>query len=73
MAEEVSEARRAADRLALSLEDVGFDVGRDFPMLHDAIDRQGLAVVRLGDVRPSIAERLVTVLSCAATDENCGR
>jgi hypothetical protein len=63
MAEDETEARGATDRLALALEDAGFDVGQDFPALHDAIGRQGFAVVRMGDVRPSIADRLATVVS----------
>ena len=64
-----AEAQRSADRLALALEDVGFDVGQEFPALHDAIGRQGFAVVRLGDIRPSTAGRLAAVLSRAAA---CG-
>ncbi|BFU45768.1 hypothetical protein [Krasilnikovia sp. MM14-A1004] len=55
-------ARTSADRLALALEDAGFDVGHDFPALHDAIGRQGLAVVRIGDVQPSVADRLAARL-----------
>ncbi|HZO64322.1 MAG TPA: hypothetical protein VFB74_04915 [Kribbellaceae bacterium] len=61
-----AEAQRSADRLALALEDVGFDVGQEFPALHDAIGRQGFAVVRLGDIRPATADRLVTLLARAA-------
>jgi hypothetical protein len=63
MAEDDTEARGATDRLALALEDAGFDVGQDFPALHDAVGRQGLAVVRVGDVRPSVADRLAAVVS----------
>ena len=63
MAEEETEARRATDRLALALEDAGFDVGQDFPALYHAIDRQGVAVVRIGDIRPAIADRLAAVVS----------
>ena len=59
-------ARASADRLALALEDAGFDVGQEFPALHDAIGRQGSPVVRLGDVRPMTADRLAAVLSRAA-------
>ena len=59
-------ARGSADRLALALEDAGFDVGQEFPALHDAIGRQGLAVVRLGDVRPAVADRLASVLTASA-------
>ena len=61
-----AEAQRATDRLALALEDAGFDVGQEFPALHDAIGRQGFAVVRIGDIRPSVADRLATVLSRGA-------
>ena len=61
-----AEAQRSADRLALALEDVGIDVGQEFPALHDAIGRQGFAVVRLGDIRPATADRLATVLARAA-------
>ena len=57
-----NEARSATDRLALALEDAGFDVGQDFPALQDTIDRQGFAVVRIGDVRASIADRLAAVV-----------
>ncbi|MEU8241794.1 hypothetical protein AB0C07_26385 [Actinoplanes missouriensis] len=56
-------AQDAADRLALALEDAGFDVGKDFPTLNDAIGRQGGAVVRLGDIRPAIADRLAAALN----------
>jgi hypothetical protein len=59
-------AQRSADHLALALEDVGIDVGQEFPALHDAIGRQGYAVVRLGDVCPATADRLASVLSRAA-------
>jgi hypothetical protein len=59
-------ARRSADRLALALEEAGFDVGQDFPALHDAIGRGGKAVVRIGDVSPSIASRLAVALVARA-------
>ncbi|GAA0466384.1 hypothetical protein Ade02nite_46720 [Paractinoplanes deccanensis] len=55
-------ARSAADRLALALEEAGFDVGRDFPHLRDAHDRRGVAVVHVGDVRIEVAERLAEAL-----------
>ena len=58
-----AQAQRATDRLALALEDAGFDVGQEFPALHDAIGRQGFGVVRIGDVHPTTAERLAAVLS----------
>jgi hypothetical protein len=55
-------ARSPADRLALALEDAGFDVGQDFPALSDAIGHQGTAVVRIGDVLPVVADRLAAAL-----------
>lgn len=62
MARDETEARGAADRLALALEDAGFDVGHDFPGLHDTIGQEGVAVVSVGDVRPAVASRLADVL-----------
>lgn len=59
-------ARRSADRLALALEDVGFDVGRAFPMLRSRLDRDGAPVVELGHVSGTVASHLSTVLSQAA-------
>lgn len=62
MASDETEARGAADHLALALEDAGFDVGHDFPGLHDTIGRGGVEVVSLGDVRPVVASRLADVV-----------
>jgi hypothetical protein len=62
-----TEAQRATDRLALALEDAGFDVGQEFPALHDAIGRHGIAVVRIGDVHPAIADRLAAVVILGAS------
>lgn len=62
-------ARRSADRLALALEDAGFDVGQEFPVLHDAIGRRGSAVVRIGDISPTVADRLALVLTRGAQAE----
>lgn len=56
-------ARGSADLLALALEEAGFDVGQEFPALHDAIGRQGSAVVRIGDVQPAVADRLAAALA----------
>jgi hypothetical protein len=64
--EDQESARRSADRLALALEDAGFDVGQEFPALHDAIGRQGAAVVRIGDVWPTVADRLAAALMSGA-------
>jgi hypothetical protein len=60
-------AQRSADRLALALEDVGFDVGREFPMLQGGVDREGAPVVDLGRVTEAVASRLSLVLSRAAS------
>lgn len=60
------QAQEAADRLALALEDAGFDVGRLFPMLTGGLDRNGAAVVMLGDVTPAVASHLAAVLTRAA-------
>jgi hypothetical protein len=59
-------AQVSADRLALALEEVGFDVGRAFPMLGSGLDRRGIAGVELGRVTAMVANRLSTVLSQAA-------
>jgi hypothetical protein len=59
-------ARRSADRLALGLEDVGFDVGRTFPMLGSGLDRERRPVVELGRVTATVAADLSNVLSLAA-------
>lgn len=62
-------ARRSADRLALALEEAGFDVGREFPALYDAIGRQGSAVVRIGDIEPAVADRLASALTSGAAQD----
>lgn len=59
-------AQRAADRLALALEDVGFDVGRLFPMLAGGVAHNGEATVKLGEVTPAVASHLAVVLTRAA-------
>lgn len=59
-------AQRSADRLALALEDVGFDVGQAFPMLRGALDRDGTPVVELGRVAAEVADGLANVLVRAA-------
>ena len=59
-------AVRAADRLAVALEDVGFDVGRAFPLLRGGLDRDGAAVVELGRVGVDTAIQLADVLTRAA-------
>lgn len=61
-----ADAKRSADRLALALEDVGFDVGRAFPTLRTGQDRTGAPVVELGRVSVAVASQLSTVLSQAA-------
>ncbi|GIF01790.1 hypothetical protein Ari01nite_92540 [Paractinoplanes rishiriensis] len=42
-------------------------MGLDFPALNDAIDRDGSPVVRIGVVRPAIADRLAALVRGAAT------
>jgi hypothetical protein len=59
-------AERSADRLAVALEDVGFDVGRAFPALNGEVDREGHPVVDLGRVAEPVASQLATVLARAA-------
>jgi hypothetical protein len=59
-------AQRSADRLALALEEIGFDVGRAFPMLSSGRDRHGTPNVELGRVTTTVADRLSAVLSQAA-------
>jgi len=59
-------ARRSADRLAVALEEVGFDVGREFPMLTGCVDRHGEPAVELGRVSASVADGLSAVLREAA-------
>jgi hypothetical protein len=55
-------ARIAADRLAIALEEVGFDVGRDFADLGHRVDAGGAPVVNLGHVAASVATRLTGLL-----------
>lgn len=62
----VARADLAADRLALALEDVGFDVGVAFPALRGGVDRHGADAVELGAVTPAVATQLSTVLARAA-------
>lgn len=59
-------AQRTADRLALALEEVGFDVGRAFPMLVGVVGSDGIPVVELGQVSDAVAGRLAAVLEAAA-------
>jgi hypothetical protein len=58
-------AQRAADRLALALEDIGFDVGVAFPQLHGRIGQPGPATVFLGNVAPAVATSLASILTDA--------
>ena len=61
-----SEAQRAADRLALALEEVGFDVGRVFPSLRGMLDHHDAPTVELGRIDASQAGHLSDVLMRAA-------
>jgi hypothetical protein len=58
-------AQHAADRLALALEEAGFDVGRAFPGLRSGWDESGAPGVRLGVVTCSVALELVALLFSA--------
>jgi hypothetical protein len=59
-------AQRSADQLALALEDAGFDVGREFPMLRGGLGSDGSPVVEIGRITASVAARLTEWLSRAA-------
>lgn len=59
-------AQRSADRLALALEEVGFDVGQAFPSLRSALDDTGTPVVEIGRLRVAVADSLSSVLMRAA-------
>lgn len=58
-------AQRSADQLALALEEVGFDVGRAFPMLRPGVDARGGPGVDVGRIAVTAADRLSAVLSAA--------
>lgn len=58
-------AQRAADHLALTLEEAGFDVGVAFPGLHGASDKSGTPTVYLGQVTCGIASDLSAFLADA--------
>jgi hypothetical protein len=58
-------AQRAADRLALALEEVGFDVGVAFPELHGLLDESGAPTVHLGGITSAVASDLSGFLSDA--------
>jgi hypothetical protein len=62
-AEEV--ALQVADRLAVALEEAGFDVGRSFPALQGSITLDATARVELGRVTAEDAVRLATLLERA--------
>lgn len=59
-------ARETADQLALALEEVGFDVGRAFPVLCGVVDIGGSPAVLLGRVDAEVAGTLAAVLVRAA-------
>lgn len=59
-------AQAAADRLAVAFEEVGFDVGRAFPMLTAGLDRRGAPAVELGRVTVAVSAELAGVLTQAA-------
>lgn len=59
-------AQREADRLALALEEVGFDVGRALPELGNGTGLGGTPIVHLGHTSVDVASRLANVLFEAA-------
>jgi hypothetical protein len=59
-------AQRSADRLALALEDVGFDVGQEFPTLRGEVGAGGEPFVEVGRVSRATAARLSVILTEAA-------
>lgn len=59
-------ARQAADRLALALEEVGFDVGMAFPGLRSGWDGSAAPGVLLGAVTCEVAADLAAILGNAA-------
>lgn len=59
-------AQQAADVLALALEEIGFDVGRAFPMLSSGEGLNGVGYVELGRVTVGIASGLAWALAEAA-------
>ncbi|MDR7279128.1 hypothetical protein [Catenuloplanes atrovinosus] len=56
-------AQRATDRLATSLEAVGFDVGEDFPQLSSVSTFGYGPPVRVGRISTETASRLCDVLA----------
>jgi hypothetical protein len=59
-------AQDAADHLATALEEVGFDVGREFTMLQGRVDLDRTPRVDVGRISTASAARLVSVLVEAA-------
>jgi hypothetical protein len=59
-------ASDAADRLASALEEVGFDVGREFTMLQGQVGMGGEPLVELGCISTAAALRLIRVLAESA-------
>jgi hypothetical protein len=58
-------AQQAADRLALALEEVGFDVGVAFPGLRGLLDVSGTPAVYLGSVTSAVSSDLSSFLGDA--------
>jgi hypothetical protein len=59
-------AQRAADVLAVALEETGFDVGRAFPDLRTTVDAAGSVHVDIGPIAPDVAGQLAALLRYAA-------
>jgi hypothetical protein len=61
----LSAANERCDAVATALEDVGFDVGREFPLLHGVVDPDLEPAIDLGRIKPEVAVRLIVVLTLA--------
>ncbi|MFI5911572.1 hypothetical protein [Dactylosporangium sp. NPDC051541] len=61
------QAQQSADALALALEDAGFDVGLEFPLLQAAVGQDGTPVVEVGHLAPAVASRLADLVARAAS------
>ncbi|AEV81990.1 hypothetical protein ACWT_0975 [Actinoplanes sp. SE50] len=58
-------AQQAADRLAVALEEAGFDVGTAFQDLRSGWDSSGAPGVRIGAVTCTVANDLAALLTSA--------
>jgi hypothetical protein len=59
-------ARQSAERLAVALGKLGFDLPRELPMLAGGLDGRGVPGVELGWITTPVADRLATALTRTA-------